>query len=169
MNAPRNKDEQIMFGIAPDGNGDGVPILIIGIPQAAWAFMASGERTHTFDLTRVGVGLKALVFGSATHETARAEVMKGIAESGAEMTVDATAQDFTLKDQAEAHATTIREIAGRVVPSICQTFNPTKGETVEGRILRDDWDTLMAILVSRKIITPEDTHVEKAKARTGLN
>jgi hypothetical protein len=39
----------------------GLPTVILGMPTAAWAHMASG-LTHTFDLTSIGVRTQLIIF-----------------------------------------------------------------------------------------------------------
>ncbi len=47
------------------------PTVILGIPKAAWEYMQD-SKTHTFDLTKVGIPVQILMFGGAD----RADVMR---------------------------------------------------------------------------------------------
>lgn len=67
------KPEQIVFAISPEGQGDGVPVLLLGVPTAAWEYIRDG-KTNTFDLTKVGVPIKLVIFGGADN----AAVMKAL-------------------------------------------------------------------------------------------
>jgi hypothetical protein len=62
-------DEKLVFALAPDGQGDGVPLLIIGVPAAAWEYMKYG-KTHNLDFTKVGVPLKMMMYGAESHDAA---------------------------------------------------------------------------------------------------
>lgn len=48
-------------------------------------------------------------------------------------------------------------IEARVRLTICPTFNPAQGETIEGRILQQDFDLLM--LLARKGAEPLGEHI----------
>lgn len=62
-------EEKIVFGISEDGTGDGVPLLLLGVPVGAWEYMSDG-KTHTFDLTKAGLPIKLILFGAADHSAA---------------------------------------------------------------------------------------------------
>ena len=49
-----NIEERIVFAVSPSGQGDGVPVVILGIPGGAWKYISEG-KTNTFDLTKAGV------------------------------------------------------------------------------------------------------------------
>lgn len=88
-------DDKIVFALSPEGQGDGVPVVILGIPKAAWDYMADG-KTHTFDLTKVGCPVKLVLFGAEDH----AAVMKAMNEamSAANMPyLDERQTDFSIK------------------------------------------------------------------------
>ncbi len=63
MKPPR--EDQCVFMIAPEGTGDGVPLVVIGIPAGAWEYAKDG-KTHTFDLTKgpSPVPVKIVLFGA---------------------------------------------------------------------------------------------------------
>lgn len=54
-----NSDKKMVFAVSKDGDE---PMLLLGIPAAAWEHMKDG-KTHHFDLTNVGIPLKLMVFG----------------------------------------------------------------------------------------------------------
>jgi len=58
----KKPDERIIFMLSPEGQGDGVPMLIIAIPKAAWEYMAD-TKTNTVDLTKAGLPIKVMIFG----------------------------------------------------------------------------------------------------------
>ena len=66
-------DQRIMFAVCPDGQGDGVPMLLIGVPIGAWQYMRDG-KTHNLDLTSIGIPLKLMMFGAKDHDTCKAVV-----------------------------------------------------------------------------------------------
>lgn len=57
-----SEGKRILFAVAPDGTGDGVPLVIFGISKTAWEYMKDG-KTHHFDLTGAGVPVKVVLFG----------------------------------------------------------------------------------------------------------
>jgi hypothetical protein len=73
-------EKKMVFAVSASGqNGDGVPVLLLGIPAGAWEHMREGE-THTFDLARIGFPVKMMLFGGPSHESVLAtvkEVMRG--------------------------------------------------------------------------------------------
>jgi hypothetical protein len=62
-------EEKMIFGVSPDGTGDGVPLVLLGIPAEAWEYMKDG-KTHNFDLTKVGLPIKIIIFGAESHDAA---------------------------------------------------------------------------------------------------
>lgn len=55
------KDEQIVFALGK--STDGVPVLVIGIPQGAAEYMKDG-KTNNVDLTKVDFPLRVMIFGA---------------------------------------------------------------------------------------------------------
>lgn len=70
-----NIEERLIFAICPEGQGDGVPALMIGVPKGAWQYMRDG-KTHTLDLTSAGLPIKLILFGGSDH----ADVMRQVNE-----------------------------------------------------------------------------------------
>jgi hypothetical protein len=60
-------EDQISFAVAPDAQGDGIPLVIIGIPRDAWDHMKGG-KTHHVDLTKAGIPMKFMLFGGKDHK-----------------------------------------------------------------------------------------------------
>ncbi|MGH8596001.1 MAG: hypothetical protein ACREXT_05020 [Gammaproteobacteria bacterium] len=63
-------EDKMVFAVSMDGDE---PMLLLGIPQAAWEYMRGG-KTHHFDLTKVGVPIKLLVFGCKDRAEAVAHI-----------------------------------------------------------------------------------------------
>lgn len=61
-----DKENKIAFCIGDTEDG---PVLIFGITPKAWEYMKDGE-THQFDLTKVGVPFKVMMFGAADYQSA---------------------------------------------------------------------------------------------------
>lgn len=95
MNAPaRNIEEKMVFAVSYEGQGDGVPVVVLGIPRAAWRYMRDG-KTHNFDLTKAGVPVKLMIFGGKDH----ADVMKTLddaAKLSGSAYEDARQKDFDI-------------------------------------------------------------------------
>ena len=60
------EEEQIVFMMAQ--TLEGVPVVVLGLPEAAWEYMKDG-KTHTFDFTKVNVPLMLVAFGGKSRET----------------------------------------------------------------------------------------------------
>jgi len=95
----KTRDEQIVFAISPEGQGDGIPMLLLGVPTAAWEYMKDG-KTHMFDLTRAGLPIKLVIFGSETHDDAMKVLNQVIGERG-QAYVDMRREDFSIKPKGE--------------------------------------------------------------------
>ena len=65
-------EEKMVFAVSKAGDE---PMLLLGIPASAWDHMKDG-KTHHFDLTKVGIPLKLMVFGG----NSRAEIQAIIEE-----------------------------------------------------------------------------------------
>jgi hypothetical protein len=89
------KDEKIAFAISPEGQGDGIPALILGVPTGAWGYMADG-KTHTFDLTSVGLPIKLVLFGGETHASVKRTLEALVLSTGVPV-LDETRRDFSIK------------------------------------------------------------------------
>jgi hypothetical protein len=63
----RNIEEKMVFGLAPTASGK--PVLMLGVPQGAWEYMKDG-KTHTFDLTSLGVPIMLMLYGAKDHAEA---------------------------------------------------------------------------------------------------
>jgi hypothetical protein len=88
-------EEKIVFAVSPDGQGDGVPMLILGVPAAAWEYMKDG-KTHNFDLTKIGVPLKLVLFGADSHDAAM-KVLQDDLKARGEPYLDERRRDFSIE------------------------------------------------------------------------
>ena len=91
----KTRPEQTLFAVSYEGPGDGVPIVIIGVPEAAWLYMKDG-KTNTFDLTKVGVNVKLVMFG-AKDSTRAAQLIREATTSTGGTIADMTSVDFSIK------------------------------------------------------------------------
>ncbi len=93
------RNRQVVFGIAKEGQGDGVPVVLLGIPKGAWEWMKDG-RTHTFDLTKVGMPIKIIMYGAKNHAQALSMLQQGSNAAGSpvENRLD---DDFSIKPMGE--------------------------------------------------------------------
>lgn len=74
-------ETKMVFGISPQGQGDGIPVVLLGIPKGAWEFMKDG-KTHHFDLTRLGVPVKMMLYGAKDHTEAMRVIEQCAAAQG---------------------------------------------------------------------------------------
>lgn len=88
-------EEKIVFAISPDGQGDGVPVILMGIPAGAWEYMRNG-KTHTFDLTKAGLPVKFVLYGAADHAEAM-KVMEATMAASGTVIDDRRRDDFSIK------------------------------------------------------------------------
>lgn len=89
----KTTEDKIVFAISP-GSGDGVPVVIVGIPVGAWDYMREGKTNH-FDLTKVGLKCKFVMFGAATHDAALRALQAGASARGEPM-LDERRTDFSI-------------------------------------------------------------------------
>lgn len=92
---PGKIEERVVIGVAPDGQGDGAPLVLIGVPRGAWEYMRDG-RTHHFDLTSIGLPVKFCLFGAPNHDAARKVIENHNAGLGLS-TLDLRREDFAIK------------------------------------------------------------------------
>jgi len=64
---PDNIEQRLVFAYSPNGTGDGVPLVVIGLPAGAWEHMRDGNTTHV-DMSKFGVNLKLVLFGGESHD-----------------------------------------------------------------------------------------------------
>lgn len=88
-------EQKIVFGLSHTGIGDGVPLVMLGIPEGAWEYMKDG-KTHTFDLTKAGVPVKLILFGGKDHAEVKGMFDQMSAASG-QPYLDARRTDFAIK------------------------------------------------------------------------
>ena len=91
----RDIEQKIVFGVSYEGQGDNIPVILIGVPVGAWDYMKDGKTSH-FDLTSVGVPIKLILFGAEDHTGA----MKLIEEHNRRLRLpylDERRRDFSIK------------------------------------------------------------------------
>lgn len=88
------REEKMLFAISPDTEG-GAPMLLIGIPRAAYEYIKDG-KTSTFDLTKVGLPVKLVLYGAETHDAAK-EMIKEYVSNRGQGLLDRSDEDFSVK------------------------------------------------------------------------
>jgi hypothetical protein len=83
------EDEKVVFAIGNDGETD---VVLLGISEKSWEYMKDG-KTHTFDLARLGLPFKVVLFGGKTRESIM-EIVKTLMHSDAR---DVSAIDMSIK------------------------------------------------------------------------
>ncbi|TIM16233.1 MAG: hypothetical protein E5Y67_03300 [Mesorhizobium sp.] len=96
MMATNPRDEKLVFAVSPAGQGDGVPILLVGVPNGAWEYYMKDGKTHHFDLTKAGVPVKLLLFGAESHAAAMKVIDDAMKASGTAY-LDERRTDFAIK------------------------------------------------------------------------
>jgi hypothetical protein len=90
-------EEKIVFALAPGGTGDGVPLVVLGVPLGAWKYIREG-KTNTFDLTKgpMPIPVKIMVFGGMSHAEVKGILEKYAFAQGAQGILDETRTDFRI-------------------------------------------------------------------------
>lgn len=88
----KNINEKVIFGYAPRG---AAADLIIGMPADAWAYCKDG-KTHTLDLSSIGIPIRLMIFGAADHDAAKKVIDEHNSKLGL-ASLDARRQDFSIK------------------------------------------------------------------------
>lgn len=88
-------EEKVVFAVSPDGQGDGVPVVLLGIPYRAYKRMKNGN-TSTFDLTKAGIPVKLVLYGAENHTAAMKMIEAHMAKTGTPM-LDERRADFSIK------------------------------------------------------------------------
>jgi hypothetical protein len=60
---PITPDQRVVFAVAPETGTENI-VLVLQVPPGGWEYMKDGT-SHTFDLTKVGIGLKVILAGCA--------------------------------------------------------------------------------------------------------
>lgn len=89
----QDKEQKMAFAVQMT---DDVPLMTIGVPQAAWDYMKDG-KTHTFDLTPMGVPLKLMIFGGESHDAVTKTLFEAASKAGIVVN-DMRRTDFSIKD-----------------------------------------------------------------------
>ena len=84
--------EQVVFAVSP--RGDGCDVLL-GVPTAAWDHMKDG-RTHTFDLTKLGLSIRIIMFGGKDQAQVRRWIDEHNRSLGIVATRERTDEDFSI-------------------------------------------------------------------------
>lgn len=84
---------QVMFAVS-EGEGDKLDVLL-GLPAAAWEHMKNGN-THTFDLTKLGLPIRIIMFGGADHATLKGWIDAHNRSLGITGEIDLSGQDFSI-------------------------------------------------------------------------
>ena len=85
--------EKVVFAVAPRADG-GLDVLL-GVSAASWEYMKDG-KTHTFDLTKLGLPIRIMMFGSADHQKALDVIQAHNASIGVFETDDQRGRDFSI-------------------------------------------------------------------------
>lgn len=62
-------EEKLVFGLSP--RSDGGADLLLGLPAGAWDYCKDG-KTHTLDLSSLGIPIRLMVYGGPSHDACKA-------------------------------------------------------------------------------------------------
>ena len=86
------RPEQIVFAVSPRGEGFDV---LLGVPTAAWDYMQDGH-THTFDLTKLGLPIRIIMYGGPDQPTVRRWIDEHNRSIGVVGTQERGDEDFSI-------------------------------------------------------------------------
>lgn len=89
---------KIVFALVPPDER-GTVMLLLGVPEAAWEYMKDG-KTHTFDMTALGLPLQLMLYGAKDHDAAKQVIDDYNATRGI-AALDARREDFSIKTSEE--------------------------------------------------------------------
>lgn len=92
---PKPNNEQVTFMLGADGQGR--PMLIFGMTDAAWEYMKDG-LTHNFDFTSIGLPMTAMILRGKDSEAVMAELQAAADTLGIPIQDDRD-KDFSVKDK----------------------------------------------------------------------
>lgn len=87
-----DREEKVIFAVAPPAHANAPVTVVLGVPEGAWRYMNTG-RTHTFDLTSLGLPIQIVMYGGQSHD----HTMELIKPLLAEDVVDARDRDFGIE------------------------------------------------------------------------
>lgn len=91
-----DREQKVVFATGESDDG-GAPLLLLGVPELAWEYMRDG-MTSTFDLTKVGLGIRLIIFGGDSHESVMQIMKLSMAQQLANLPiVDRRGEDFSIK------------------------------------------------------------------------
>jgi hypothetical protein len=98
---PPQGDAKLVFAISPEGQGDGVPLMLFAVTPGAWDYMRDG-KTHTLDLTGLGIPIKVMMFGAKDRADALATIEAANQKHG-HATLHLPQHDFGIKPPGGRH------------------------------------------------------------------
>lgn len=93
--SPRDDEHKILFAVAPAAQNDGASVLLVGVSTKCWEYMRDG-KTHTVDLTKIGVPLQLIVYGGADYASVVKVIEDHCKEQGQAL-LDLRRQDFSIE------------------------------------------------------------------------
>jgi hypothetical protein len=88
-------EKKMVFAVAPPNPPhEDAPIVLLGIPAGAWEHMKDG-KTHSFDLTKVGVPVKLMLYGAKDHTEAMSFIKAQL--SGVPIIDERESTDFSIQ------------------------------------------------------------------------
>jgi hypothetical protein len=85
------KEEQVVFGIGPTPDGTAI---FFGMTDASWAYMHGG-LTHGFDLKKLGLPIKIVIFRGKDHDAVNKTITEVMHAQGVPV-LDERRKDFSI-------------------------------------------------------------------------
>lgn len=87
------REQKVVFALSTRDEGYDV---LLGVPTAAWDYMKDGQ-THTFDLTKLGLPIRIILYGGPDRPTVRAAIDAHNKTLGIETVWDLSLEDFAIR------------------------------------------------------------------------
>lgn len=88
-----DREKQVV--IAASTGIDGVPLVVLGMSKAGFEYSKIGNDCHQFDLTKVGIPVRLIMFTRETHDECRKHVENKLFANG-HVVADVTRTDLKL-------------------------------------------------------------------------
>jgi hypothetical protein len=90
------KSDDSVFSVLAHGNGT-APVIAIGLTPKAWNNML-GEHTRIFDLSKIGIPIRIMIFGAESVERATEILQNAAKDAGVELE-DRRGTDFSIGEK----------------------------------------------------------------------
>jgi hypothetical protein len=80
----KEEDKKVVVGLGGSDRSGDIPTIVLGMPEASWPEMEGG-KTHSFDLSKIGIPVRIIMFRGKDHEDVAKTMMDAAGEAGADV------------------------------------------------------------------------------------